>query len=115
MYTEEERSILNMSNINGANIIKYVIAKDNHDIDMNYCYDIAKSCNERYDGNGYPHGLSGNSIPIATQIASLAIEYNNLINTNKNNKNLTITISVSGVIVVILTISLVVVCIKRKH
>jgi len=81
LYNEEERSIMNMSNINGANIIKYVVARDNHDIDMNYCYDIAKSYNERYDGNGYPQGLSANSIPIAVQIASLAIEYNNLINT----------------------------------
>ena len=81
LYTEEERSIMNMANMNGASIVKYVIAKGNYDIDPNYCYDIVKSYNERYDGNGYPQGLSANSIPIATQIASLAIEYNNLINT----------------------------------
>ena len=81
LYTEEERSIMNMANINGANIIKYVVSKSNNDIDANYCYDIVKSCNERYDGNGYPQGLSANSIPIWVQIASLAIEYNNLINT----------------------------------
>lgn len=81
LYTEEERSIMNMANINGANIVKYVIARDNSDIDADVCYNIVKSCNERYDGNGYPQGLSANSIPIATQIASLAIEYNNLINT----------------------------------
>ena len=81
LYTEEERSIMNMANINGANIIKYVVSKSNSEIDANYCYDIVKSCNERYDGNGYPQGLSANSIPIWVQIASLAIEYNNLINT----------------------------------
>lgn len=81
LYTEEERSIMNMANLNGASIVKYVISRDNHDIDAKYCYDIVKSCNERYDGNGYPQGLSANSIPIATQIASLAIEYNTLINT----------------------------------
>ena len=81
LYTEEERSVMNMANINGANIVKYVVSRDNHDIDENYCYEIAKGYNERYDGNGYPHGLSGNSISIVTQIASLAIEYNNLINT----------------------------------
>ena len=81
LYNGEERSIMNMANINGANIIKYVIARDDHDIDAGYCYDIAKSYNERYDGNGYPQGLSGNSIPIVVQIASLAIEYNNLMNT----------------------------------
>lgn len=81
LYTEEERSIINMANINGASIIKYVLAKDNHNVDPNYCYEIVKGYNERYDGNGYPQGLSGNSIPIVTQIASLAIEYNSLINT----------------------------------
>lgn len=81
LYTEEERSIMNMANINGASIVKYVISHDNHNIDPNYCYDIVKSCNERYDGNGFPQGLSASSIPIATQIVSLAIEYNNLINT----------------------------------
>ena len=81
LYNEDERSIMNMAPVNGANIVKYVIGRDNHDIDANLCYEIVKSCNERYDGNGYPQGLSGNSIPIATQIASLAIEYNNLINT----------------------------------
>ena len=81
LYTEEERSIINMANINGASIVKYVLARDNHDIDPSYCYDIVKGYNERYDGNGYPQGISGNSIPIVTQIASLAIEYNNLINT----------------------------------
>ena len=81
LYTEDERSIMNMANINGANIVKYLIAKDNRDIDAGFCYDIVKCCNERYDGHGYPQGLSANSIPIATQIVSLAIEYNNLINT----------------------------------
>ena len=81
LYTEEERSVMNMANINGASIVKYVLSQNNHDIDMSICYDIVKYCNERYDGNGYPQGLSGNSIPITTQIVSLAIEYNNLINT----------------------------------
>lgn len=81
MYTEEERSLIKMANINGANIIKYVLTKNNQNIDDRYSYEIAKYYNERYDGNGYPEGLSGNSIPLAVQIASVAIEYSNLINT----------------------------------
>jgi len=81
LFTEEERSIMNLSNINGANIIKYVLSKNNNEIDPSYCYEIAKYHNERYDGNGYPEGISANSIPLSAQIASLAIEYNNLINT----------------------------------
>lgn len=81
MYSEEERSLIKMANINGANIIKYVLTRDNNKIDEKYCYEIVKYYNERYDGNGYPEGLSGNSIPLSTQIASVAIEYSNLINT----------------------------------
>ena len=81
VYTEEERSIIKMANINGASIIKYVLSKNNNLIDSKYCYEIAKYYNERYDGNGYPEGLSGNSIPLSVQIASVAIEYINLINT----------------------------------
>ena len=81
MFTEEERSIIKMANMNGASIVKHVLSKDDNSVDSKYCYEIAKYYNERYDGNGYPEGLSGNSIPIACQIASVAIEYNNLINT----------------------------------
>ena len=81
IYTEEERSIIKLANVNGAGIIKHVISKNNHDIDSKYCYEIAKYYNERYDGNGYPEGLSGNSIPLSVQIASIVIEYSNLINT----------------------------------
>ena len=81
LYTEEERSLIKMMNINGANIVKYVISKNNTEIDSKYAYEITKYFNERYDGNGYPEGLSGNSIPLSVQIASIAIEYTNLINT----------------------------------
>lgn len=80
IYTEEERSIKKMGTLNGASIIKYVLSKENKEIDGKYCYEICKYYNERYDGNGYPEGLSGNSIPLSAQIASVAIEYCNLIN-----------------------------------
>ena len=81
IYTEEERSLIKMAHINGASIIKHVLSKDNNLIDGKYAYEICKYYNERYDGNGYPEGLSGNSIPLSVQVASIAIEYSNLINT----------------------------------
>ena len=80
-YSESEKESIKNANLNGAAIIKYVISIDNHEIDENYAYEIAKHYNERYDGNGYPEKLSGDSIPLAAQIASLAIEYMNLVNT----------------------------------
>ena len=80
-FNDAEANILKSSNINGASIIKYVVANNNHEIDPQYCYEITKYYNERYDGAGYPEGLSGDSIPLSAQIASLAIEYMNLVNT----------------------------------
>ena len=85
LYTEEERSIMNMANINGASIVKYVLSLDNHDIDSNVCYDIVKSCNERYDGMGFPDGLKGDDIPIEAQIGSIVDAYDNLVNDTVNN------------------------------
>ena len=62
-------------------MVKYVISNTNTNIDSKYCYEITRYHSERYDGTGYPEGLSGESIPLSAQIASLAIEYVNLINT----------------------------------
>ncbi len=80
-YTDSEKENIRMATINGAGIIKYVAAINNSEIDGKYAYEIARYYNERYDGTGYPEKLSGEGIPLSAQIASLAIEYMNLVNT----------------------------------
>lgn len=80
-YSEVEKESIKKANLNGAAIIKYVLSLNNNEIDPKYAYEIAKYYNERYDGAGYPEKLSGEGIPLAAQIASLAIEYMNLVNT----------------------------------
>ena len=80
-YTDIEKEKIKYANINGGAIVKYIISNINNEIDSRYCYEIARYHNERYDGTGYPEGLSGDSIPLSAQIASLAIEYVNLVNT----------------------------------
>ena len=35
-------------------------------------YEIARWHHERYDGRGYPDGLTGEEIPIAAQVVSVA-------------------------------------------
>lgn len=79
-YTPDESKIIKDAIANGASIVKYVLA-NNNSIDIQICFEIAKYYNENYDGTGYPEGISGNSIPLCAQIAALAIEYANLINT----------------------------------
>ena len=79
-YTTTEKEIIKNANINGSSIVKYALT-NNSEIDAQYAYEIARYFNERYEGNGYPEGLSANSIPLYAQIASLAIEYMNLANT----------------------------------
>ena len=80
-YTDAEKESIKNANINGSAIVKYVIANTISEVDSKYCYEITRYYNERYDGKGYPEALSGDSIPLSAQIASLAIEYVNLINT----------------------------------
>lgn len=45
-----------------------------------YSYEICRYHHERYDGKGYPEGLSGEDIPLAAQIVSLADVYDALVN-----------------------------------
>ena len=80
VYTDDEKNILKLANVNGSSMVKYALASNN-DVDPKYCYEIARFYNERFDGTGYPDQISGDSIPLSAQIASLAIEYVNLINT----------------------------------
>lgn len=44
-----------------------------------YCYDICRYHHERYDGNGYPDGLSGEDIPIWAQVVSIVDVYDALV------------------------------------
>lgn len=53
-------------------IMGYEILKDSEYELMNISSAIALSHHERFDGNGYPHGVSGNDIPIEGRIVALA-------------------------------------------
>lgn len=45
-----------------------------------YCYEICRHHHERYDGKGYPDGLSGDDIPLSAQFVSVADVYDALVN-----------------------------------
>lgn len=46
---------------------------------LKVAYDIAMFHHERYDGNGYPHGLQGKEIPMAARIMAVADVYDAMI------------------------------------
>ena len=45
---------------------------------LQYAYDICRYHHERWDGNGYPDGLTGENIPICAQVAGVADVYDAL-------------------------------------
>jgi len=65
-YTAEERQIMNQHPVIGAKIL---------DISNNTLFQLASSValshHEKYDGSGYPYGLSGKDIPLEGRIVSL--------------------------------------------
>lgn len=46
---------------------------------LQMAHDIALSHHERFDGQGYPHGISGERIPLAARITSVADVYDALV------------------------------------
>jgi len=46
---------------------------------LRHCEDICYGHHERWDGNGYPRGLSGTDIPLAARIAAVADVYDALV------------------------------------
>ncbi len=76
--TDEEYAVMKTHSAIGSNIIKSLI-DDPHDVYLNYCYNIARYHHERWDGKGYPDGLSGGSIPLSARIMALADVYDALV------------------------------------
>jgi HD-GYP domain-containing protein (c-di-GMP phosphodiesterase class II) len=65
--TEEEYSIIKRHPIIGYNMIKHVSNFKDSGV-----FDIVLYHHERYDGKGYPKGLSGEDIPLVARIMAIA-------------------------------------------
>jgi len=65
--TEEEFGIMKAHTIIGANILAYSKAEI-----LQVAEEIAISHHEKWNGKGYPQGLSGDNIPLAGRITGLA-------------------------------------------
>ncbi len=76
--TPEEQELMKSHTSKGCELlegIKGYISKEY----FNAAYDICKYHHEKYDGGGYPYGLSGDDIPLSAQIVSIADIYDGLV------------------------------------
>ncbi len=75
--TPEEFQVMKMHTTKGCEILEQIdnIEKNEY---YKYCYDICRFHHEKWDGLGYPDGLSGDEIPIWAQVVALADCYDAL-------------------------------------
>jgi len=75
--TEEEFEAMKEHSVIGGNILSQIYLKTGSQT-MRIAFEVAMYHHERWDGNGYPAGLSGNGIPIAARIMAIADVYDAL-------------------------------------
>ena len=79
--TAEEFEIIKTHTTIGSDIIDTLLSKDEDDEYLLHCRDICRHHHERFDGKGYPDGLSGETIPLSARVVSIVDVYDALVNT----------------------------------
>ncbi len=78
-YTKEEYEIIKTHTTNGAIIVDRLNMRGLEEMQA-CCRDVVLHHHERFDGKGYPEGLSGDKLSIGVQAVSLADVYDALVN-----------------------------------
>jgi len=77
--TAEEFTQMKWHTVNGAHLLKQIIESLPKDSSyLSIALEIAESHHERYDGTGYPHGISKDEIPFSARIVAIADIYDAL-------------------------------------
>jgi len=76
--TDQETEIMKRHTIIGGDTIKALIEQGRNQHYLQMGMDIAYNHHEKFDGSGYPAGLSGNAIPLSARILSVADVYDAL-------------------------------------
>lgn len=77
-YTDEERKVMMQHPLMGAKLISDLM-KNNRISNYIIAYNIIKYHHEKFDGSGYPTGLSGDNIPLEARIVAVADVYDALV------------------------------------
>lgn len=70
--TDEKFEIMKSHSVKGGKIIREVFIHSYDEYYREMAYDVARYHHEKWNGKGYPEGLSGNDIPLAARIMSVA-------------------------------------------
>lgn len=71
----DEREILSSHTTYGASLLSQLLWKHPDSYFIRMAEEIARSHHERWDGSGYPEGLSGSQIPLCARIVAVANIY----------------------------------------
>lgn len=76
-FTDQEFEIMKTHTIIGGKLLKEMFDKTRSPY-LKYAYEVAMFHHERWDGGGYPQGLSEKEIPIAARVMTIADVYDAL-------------------------------------
>jgi len=88
--TDEEYEIMKTHTLIGSHALSKTIGGTDHPEKLeflNYALQMAESHHEKWDGSGYPRGLSGSGIPLAGRLMALADAYDALISKRVYKRN----------------------------
>ena len=83
--SDTELDILKQHTILGGRVIEELMAFESERF-RKICYNVCRYHHERYDGSGYPDGLSKDRLPLEAQLVALADMYDVLIHTDNGNQ-----------------------------
>lgn len=79
--TSQEFNLMKTHSLEGARIVKNILDVSDDKDYAQMAVNIAEGHHEKWDGSGYPHGLSGLDIPLSARIMAVADVFDALIST----------------------------------
>ena len=76
--TPEEREVMELHTLIGGECLEAIQSRLGNNVFMNIAKQVAYYHHERWDGGGYPHGLSEDEIPLVARIVAVADVYDAL-------------------------------------
>lgn len=81
-FTDEEYAKMKRHSAEDAKMLQKILSEVNDEYFKQIAINLAPYHHERYDGKGYPNGVSGENIPLEARIMALAFGFNRIFTLN---------------------------------